>query len=134
MENNTMMVSLYRFEHNLEIVEKGECDCGQALALLDECYSKDLHTFNSSEDAASATSFGLSKSDEDFIEISCDGNGNVSVHSDRIHYPSWISKRMSLKNHLYIKGEKESATRVIRDFYQLERQAFEEKYAKHLCR
>ena len=103
-----MTINLYRFDHNLDIVEKGECDCAQAYALLDECHGKELRSFNSSEVAASTTSFGLSKSDEEFIEISCDGNGIVSVHSDRIHYPSWISKKLSLKKHLYIKGEKEN--------------------------
>lgn len=129
-----MTINLYRFDENIDIVDKGSCERGAALAILDNCFEKDLNTFKSVEKAMSETSFGLSKSEQDFIEVSCDGNGLVSVHSDRLYYSSWVSRTFGFKHHFHINGEKDKIKNVIQDFYQMERQAFEGKYSGFLCR
>ncbi len=93
-----------------------------------------ITSYDSGEDAMAATSFGLSRSRTDFIEISCHGQDSVTVHSDRLCYPSQLGKYLSLKHSFYIKGEKVRGVEVIRDYFSMERKAFEAKYADFLCR
>jgi hypothetical protein len=129
-----MTISLYRFDENLDIVEKGECELGRALKTLNECCEVDLRSMESLDTAMSESSFGLFKSENDFIEISYDGKGLVSVHADRLHFPNRLSKWLSLHKHLYGQGDKGQAEKVVQDYFQLDRQAFEVKYAKFYCR
>ena len=129
-----MTMDLYRFDRNLRIVGQGQCDCDAALATFEQCYGNGFASYDSGEDAMAATSFGLSRSQTDFIEISCHGQNSVTVHSDRLCYPSRLSKTFSLKHHFFIKGDKTKGVEIIRDYFNMERQAFEAKYAYFLCR
>ncbi len=128
------MINLYRFDNNLHIVEQGECDCATALKTFEQCYQNGLASYGSGEEAMVATSLGLSRSKTDFIEVSCNGNNAVSVHSDRLSYPSALKKAFSSKHHLFIKGDKDKGTEVIRDYFILDRQQFEVKYEGFLSR
>jgi hypothetical protein len=129
-----IMIGLYRFDSNLQIVEQGECDCDTALRALEQCDQKSLCTYKSGEEAIEATSFGLSKSKNDFIEISCNGSNTLSIHSDRLCYPSSLQKAFSLKHHFFIKGDKDKGMEVIRDYFSLDRLQFEDKYKAFLSR
>lgn len=127
-------MDLYRFDHNLHIVEQGQCDCGTALATFEQCYQNCFTSYDSGEDAMAATSFGLSISTTDFIEISCHGHDSMTVHSDRLCYPSRLSKTFALKQHFFIKRDKAKGAEIIRDYFSVDRQAFEVKYAEFLRR
>ena len=127
-------MDLYRFDRDLHVVEQGQCDCDAALETFERCYLNGRASYDSGEDAVVATSFGLSRSRQDFIELSCHGEDSVTVHSDRLYYPSWLSRYFGLKHHFYIKGDKARGTEIIRDYFSMERQAFEAKYADFLCR
>jgi len=127
-------MDLYRFGRDLHVVEQGQCDCDAALETFERCYLNGRASYDSGEDAVVATSFGLSRSRQDFIELSCHGEDSVTVHSDRLYYPSWLSRYFGLKHHFYIKGDKARGTEIIRDYFSMERQAFEAKYADFLCR
>jgi len=129
-----MTMDLYRFDRNLHVAEQGQCDCDAALATFERCYENGFRSYGSGEDAMVATSFGLSRSGADFIEISCHGQESVTVHSDRLCYPSWLSRTFSLRNHFFIKGGKAKGMEIIRDYFSRERQGFEAKYADFLCR
>ncbi len=129
-----MAMDLYRFGHNLHILEQGQCDCDSALVTFEQCCQNGFTSFDSGEDAIAATSFGLSISRTDFIEISCHGHDSVTVHSDRLCYPSRLSKTFALKRHFLIKGDKAKGVEIIRDYFNMERQVFEAKYAYFLCR
>ena len=128
------MITLYRFENNLHIAEQGECDCATALKTFEQCYQDGLASYRSGEAAMVATTLGLSRSKADFIEVSCNGNNAVSVHSDRLFYPSALKKAFSSKHHFFIKGDKDKATEVIRDYFTLDREQFEAKYEAFLSR
>ncbi len=128
-----MAMNLYRFDSHLHIIEQGQCDCDAALETFERCYVDGCASYDSAEDAYAATSFGLSRSRTDFIEISCHGRDSVTVHSDRLCYPSRLSRYFGLKQHLYIKGDKTLGAEIIRDYFTMERQAFEAKYADSLC-
>jgi hypothetical protein len=58
------------------------------LVVYEERDVNGMKSYHSGEEAMSFTSFGLSKSDKDFIEVSCSGYDSVAVHSDHLHYPS----------------------------------------------
>ncbi|RJR44160.1 MAG: hypothetical protein C4576_13310 [Desulfobacteraceae bacterium] len=125
---------LYGFDSNLNVIELGACDCQAALTTFEQCYSNGLNIYKSAEDAVAATSFGLYQSETDFIEISCNGKDQVTVHSDRLWYPSWFAKTFGLKRHFFIKGDKEKGAEIVRDYFGMERQAFENKFKEALCR
>ena len=127
-------MDLYRYDRNLRIVGKGQCECASALVVYEECFENGLKSYDSGEEAMSSTSFGLSKSYKDFIELSCHGYDSITVHSDRLHYPSWLSKTFGLKHHFFIKGDKTKGKEIIQDYFGLTRQDFESKYADFLCR
>lgn len=122
-------VNLYRFDMNLKVVDDGPCDCASALAMLVACSGRDAATFASAEAALSETSFGLSRSDRDFIEISMDGKGTVSIHSDRLHFPSWFSETFGLKRRFSIEGDSGLAKQVIQDYFRMDRLQFERAYS-----
>jgi hypothetical protein len=127
-------LNLYRFDIDLHIVEKGQCDCAGGLATFEECYVNGLKSYDSGEEAMAANSFGLSKSSIDFIELSCHGHDSVTVHSDRLCYSSKLSKTFGLKHHLFIKGDKPKGAEIVQDYFSMEREPFEAKYAGFLCR
>ena len=129
-----IMIGLYRFNSDLQTVEQGECDCNMALKTLEQCDQNSLRTYKSGEEAITDTSFGLSKSKDDFIEISCNGNNAVSIHSDRLCYPSSLNKVFNLKHHFLIQGGKDKGMEVIRDYFGLDRVQFENKYQASLSR
>ncbi len=127
-------MDLYRFDLDLHVVEQGQCDYDAALATFEQCYLNSFTSYDSGEDAIVATSFGLSKSKRDFIEFSFHGLDSVTVHSDRLSYPTRLGKYLSLKQHFYIKGDKARGAEIMRDYFNMERDAFEAKYADFLCR
>ena len=127
-------MDLYRFDRNLHVVEMGQCDCKTALATFEQCYLNGFTSYASGEEAMAATSFGLSRSRADFIELSCHGQDSVTVHSDRLCYPFRLGKYLSLKHSFYIKADKAMGAKIIRDYFSMDRQAFEAKYADFLRR
>jgi hypothetical protein len=129
-----MTMRLYRFDRNLHVVEQGQCDCQTGLETFERCYENGLISYDSGENGMAATSFGLSRSRTDFIEISCHGQDKVTVHSDRLSYPSQMSKTFGLKRHFFMKGDKTKGIEIIQAYFNMERQAFEAKYAYFLCR
>lgn len=128
------MVRLYRFDRDLKLKELGSCDVARALQTLRECYDRGLKRYVSDEEAISETSFGLRRSDTDFIEITCNGADSIAVHSDRLVFPSKLSGVFSPKKHLAISGNLSVVTEVVRDYSELTREQFEEKYKAHACR
>jgi hypothetical protein len=127
-------MNLYRFDLNLHMVEKGQCDYHAARAVYEECCENGLKSYQTGEEAMSFTGFGLSRSRKDFIEVSCNGPDSISIFSDRLHYPSRISELFHSKGHFLIKGGKARGEEVIWDFFNMERQDFEAKYSEFLCR
>ena len=127
-------MKLYRFDRSLHIVESGDCDLPRALQILRECYDRGLKTYNSAEEAISETNLGLQSSEQDFIEITGHGFDSVVVHSDRLFFPSSLSRLFSLKKHLGISGTLGTITQVIQDYARLKREQFEKKHNAHACR
>jgi hypothetical protein len=102
--------------------------------MLRDCYERGLKSYVSGEEAISETSFGLKRSETDFIEITCNGANSIAVHSDRLVFPSKLAEAFSLKKRLAISGNLSVATEVVRSYVDLSRDQFEEKYKVNACR
>jgi hypothetical protein len=128
-------IKLYGFDaQTLATVEKGECSLSLAVKTFEACYERVLAHYETAEEAVSTTSFGLYRSETDFIEISCVAMNAIRIHSDRLLYPSRISRWFTPKPYLGIEGDRDLGFRVIKDYFELEREAFESAYSKFACR
>jgi hypothetical protein len=124
----------YRFDRNHNLIEEGRCEMNAAIRLFEQCCQNGMKHYERGEEAIAATSFGLSNSKADFIEITCNGQDCVTVHSDRLHFPSRLIKAFSLKKHFFIDGSRSVGLGVIQDYFKMDRQEFETKYHDFLCR
>ena len=128
-------VNCHRFNQKLKIMDEGSCSIEHAFEILSECSTNASQHYEYGEAAIAATSFGLSRSGQDFIEIGFDAPDKMRIHSDRLHYPpGFLSRLFSTKGHFWIKGTKDYATSVIRDYFNLPRGEFEARYATFLRR
>ena len=127
-------MNLYRYDENLKIIDFGEYDYNNALLILEECYQKGLEKYKWGEKAMSETCFGLSRSDKDFIDICCNGQDTINVFSDRIYFPSMLSRIFSYKKHFSIESTKNDTIKLMKSYFENKREIFEQKYAKFLCR
>ena len=119
---------------NLSVVERGECDLDLALETLRGCYQRGFLRYETGEQAMSETSFGLSRTKLDYIDVSCSGPNFVLIHFDRLFYPSSWSRWWIAKRRFEIKGDRELAERIVSDYFELERSAFEDAYSSFRCR
>lgn len=126
-------MKLYRKDRNLKTVECGDCELTGALQMLKECYDRGLKTYITGEEAISETCFGLYISKQDFIEVTCNGLDSVDVYTDRLFFPSGLLSFFSPK-HINISGNLSAISEVIRDYTNLKREQFEQKYEAHACR
>ena len=121
-----MTLNLYRFDKNCEIVEKGAADLQAALTILRDCVSASRQSYEWGEEAIAATNFGLARTDENFLEIACNGPDQIAFHSDLLHASFW--GRLLGKGHLEWECDQISAERVVADYFDLSRPDFESKY------
>jgi hypothetical protein len=127
-------MNLYRQDQSLSIVELGNCDESRALHELKSAYQAGLCTYISAEEAIEKTGFGLSRSDKDFLEVSCSGPDSIVFHSDRLVLPSMIARLLSPKIHFRITVSRTRADEVIRDYFQMPRDKFEATYQEFITR
>jgi hypothetical protein len=127
------VVQLYRFDANLHIVEKGVITLQDALVLLHECQDAARSSYESGEEAMAATSFGLTRTESDFLEVSCNGPDQVGFHTDFIHaavvQTSFWKRLFNRQNSIDWECDDTLAERVVADYFQLARLDFETKYS-----
>ncbi len=119
----TAAMNLYRKNHALSIVGHGPCDEERALAELKSFFDAGLQTYASGEDALEKSTFGLSRSEEDFLEASCTGH-SVDFYSDRLVIPAGLASLFAGKKHFWISVGRVQAEEVIRDYFRLPRSVF----------
>ena len=122
-------MNLYKLSPKLTIVESGPVDYDGAIAELEKSTANSYKIYQYGEDAVSETMFGLSKTDQDFIEISVT-EGIVNIHTDLLERRSLLDvlKRKSLDRTI---GSKEIVLEVIDKYFKLDRKRFE-AYLKSL--
>ncbi|HRZ47709.1 MAG TPA: hypothetical protein P5555_21250 [Candidatus Paceibacterota bacterium] len=121
-------MKLYRQNRALSVVDLGECDEMRALAELKSTYEAALQSYGSGEEALEKTGFGLSRTDEDFLEACCNGRESVVFHSDRLVFGSKFTRFFCVKQHYRILVDRAKAEQVIRDYFRMPRETFEAAY------
>lgn len=127
-------MNLSRYNLDLATVELGDCDLNRALAEFEICYSEGLKVYSSGDEALAATSFTLYRSDEDSIGVVCDGADDVAIISTRIvddrgFFASLVRRMDTFR----IEVSRQGAMDVIKDYFELTRRDFEQKYQPYLC-
>jgi hypothetical protein len=129
------LMTIYGFHpQSLEIIDGGECDLASVLERFELCYDAGLQKSATGELAVASSSFGVWRSDSDFIEVACNGHESVAIHSDRLFFPSTLSRLFARKQRFSISGDRHLAISAITDYFALERDAFEIRYSKFICR
>lgn len=129
-----MKVKLYRYNTELKIVELGWCDAKEIDEVLQESIINSSRKYESGEEVIAKTSFGLSKTEEDFIEINCQGKLEINVYTDRLIFNSLLKKIFSKKRHFDIKTNAENINGLIHQYVNSSRETFEAEYSQFLCR
>ena len=93
-----MDINIYKFDKDLQIIELGKGTFDKVSEILEESLSKSHKNYKYGEDAIAETTIGLSKTEEDFIEVSCHGDDEITIHTDRLIYDSKWSNFFHLKN------------------------------------
>ncbi len=127
------IINFYRFDYNLNKIDLGQCDIDRALQTFNESCQMAQIEFKSGEEALAETSFGLCKSKVDFIEIACNGEDDISIHTDRLVYKSTLRQLFSNKTHFLIQGKKCDGVDAINTYFHNDRESFEKKYTNFLC-
>lgn len=71
-------ISWYSLDSDLKVQKHREVDVGRAIELVGEYYARGFRTYESGEDAISATMFGFSHSPTQFIEFCVHGPSEIS--------------------------------------------------------
>lgn len=126
------MIRLSFYDTDLNLIDKGQFDIFRLDELLNERWANSQLPFESAETTISKTHFCLSRNDNDFLAMDCQTNGKVTIQSDRLHYPTdFLSKLRDFfrnKNCLFGEVDLETAKIICRDYVNLDRQTFEQKY------
>ena len=122
-------MELYKYNSNLKSVLQGPIELKGAIAELKAIASKGGDVFDDETKAIPETSFTLSRSDSDWLEIATHSEGEIYFSSDRkIFDLSWFKKLFASPS-LQFQSSVEQAHYVISDYYSLSRAEFESKYS-----
>jgi hypothetical protein len=84
----------YTMDTNLRIVEQEPVTLVRALEIVDDYFSRVQSRYESGEEAITATMFGFSRSDRDFIEICVHDTGCASCHVEGPQVSGSIWRRL----------------------------------------
>jgi hypothetical protein len=124
-------MNCYRVDTEFEKIELGECSEDTAKELLESTYEESLKAYDFGEEAIAKTSFGIYRSEQDFLEVTSNGKDSIRFRSDRICFPSKFHQIFCLKKYLDIPATKKEAKTILHNYFQLNREEFEKKYSKH---
>jgi hypothetical protein len=128
------LVRLSRYNETLKMVDHGGCDESRALAELGTAYAGGLQAYDSGEEALAKSGFALSRSESDFLRIDCNGHEAIDCDSDRLIFPSKLARIFSSKGRISFRTDRVGAQQVIRDYFRMNRNAFEETYQEFVGR
>ncbi len=76
----------HRFNSDCKLIDGVEIDFEKTLILLGEYLERadDKHRYI--EEDIAATSFCISRSKSDFLQVNCDGKNSISFQSDRLEF------------------------------------------------
>ncbi len=132
MENKKFII--YTFDTNLNIIEEKVGSVEKVNTLLQECLLNADTFYEQGEVSLAKTSFGLSKGEDDFIEITCNSPATITCHTDRLIYNSIFAKLLGYRNHFHITTDKDGILEILKNYITFDRKTFERQYKGFLCR
>lgn len=127
-------IRLLKYDTNLDLIDQGACDEGRALEELHAAHAAGLQRYDSGEEAVAKSSFVLSRSESDFLRIDCNGDTEIDIDSDRLIYPSKVSRIFSTMSRISLRVDRIGAEEMIRDYLEMSRAEFEAEYQPFFCR
>ena len=120
----------HKFDDDCKLIDAIQIDLEQALVFLDEYLERADEKYTYGEEAMAATSFCISRSESDFLQINCDGKNSISFHSDRLEFDmNFLLRLFCKKTVMILEGNIDYSVKIITDFFNLSRQCFEKKYS-----
>ena len=120
----------HKFDDDCKLIDAIQVDLEQTLVFLDEYLDRADDKYTYAEEAMAATSFCISRSESDFLQINCDGKNSISFQSDRLEFDMHFLLRLFCNNTtMFLEGNNDFSIKVITDYFNLPRQSFEKKYS-----
>lgn len=129
-------VQLGKYDSSLKVLDVGLVDFPQSIQELENCTAAAMRECADADGQLASTTFFLSRTDADFLDISCSKNGTILILSDRISPTSrstW-SRLFRTKSVFSMKLDQQAAEKVIGDYFTLSRDDFENAYQRYLTR
>lgn len=129
-----MTAHLYIYDENLNLLDKGEFDINRFDELFDNRVANSQMKFEFFETMIKKTSFMLSRSNMDYINVRIDGLSDknmVTIFSEIYPNTFWgkVKKVFYFKKFVYhTKIDLPTAKMICQDYLALDRQEFENKY------
>ncbi len=128
-----MIVSLYFYDDELNTIYKDEFDINRLDELFNNRLANSKMTFDYVEERTSKTSFILSRSKMDFLDVGINDENIITLYSQGIYYSKGLfgsfKKVFGSKNFFdFIEVDWATAKAICQDYVTLDRQDFENKY------
>lgn len=120
-----MHMVLSHLDINGESVDQRGCTLDEALGDLDARYLAGLERFPSFDESYARSYMCLSRDEKDFLELTCNGADSITIHSDRLIYPSTLSRLFAPKRRFSAKVTKPEAITLIEGYFEKSREEFE---------
>lgn len=126
---------LGRYNPELQVIDVGPIDFKQALQELENCFTASALNYPDAAARLSATTFFLSRTKADFLDISHSGNSTISILSDLIcsnRRSVWSALFFRTKSTFSMEVDKATAQKILGDYFKLSREDFELIYQRDL--
>ena len=127
-------VNLACLDLDLNPVTLGTCDLPSAIEELKKRHGNGLRSYEWFEESYVATYMCVSRSSEDFLELTCHGQDQVGVWSDRLEYSSIWSRLFAIKKWIIAEVSLADAEAMLRDYFEMDRSSFEAHYLEYYAR
>ena len=114
----------YSVGPELDIREHGPLDLPQALKVVDDHFSALKTHYSSGEHAIAATTFGFTRSDDDFIEICVHAPDSVSVRTELPASRGWLDRlRGTFRRELKL-GSRDALHTLVTSYFTMAQDQF----------
>ena len=128
-------MQLYGYDIDLQVVELGEATPEAIEEQIERCAGNASRTCEFGEECMMETNFGVSRSDEDYLDIMFVGENSIVIWSPRLCFPKSFFRRLFCARYLKMEIRGIRALQEVLDYYiSSSRNDFEERYSTFYCR
>jgi hypothetical protein len=120
----------HEFDSNSKLVDCGTKTLEQSLAALELFRGRAESEYKYTEEWFKECCFTISVSKKDFLQVNCDSPEKIWFRSDRLIYDMpWYKKIFCKNTVMSFGGDLSLAKNVIKNYYTLDREKFENTYS-----